>query len=151
MKEIWTVVFGLILTCLIIYMAYRFSRMLAQRTAGRFKNRYLKEIDRMVMGQEEYISLVRIGSEVHLIGVTKQNINYMSKIDDEILIELEKEEKQVESHSPDFPTYGEFFGRLKDKMSVGKKQNFENSDKDKMLHDYKEQAATDRQKDLEND
>lgn len=106
------------------------------------------------MGQEEYISLVRIGSEVHLIGVTKQNINYMSKIDDEILIELEEEKPSV-SNLPDFPTYSEFFCRLKDKLGGAKKQSFgsgaDKADKDKTPYDDKGQATENRQKDLKND
>ncbi len=99
--------------CIIIYFAYRFSRMLGSRTAGRFKNKYLKELDRMVMGQEEYISLVRVGSEFHLIGVTRQNINHMSKIDEESLVEIDVDKPTGQT------AYSEFFSRLRNKINGG--------------------------------
>jgi flagellar biogenesis protein FliO len=100
-------------------MAYKFSRMLALHMAGKSGHRsYMKEVDRLVIGSEEYISIVQAADNYYMIGVTKQNINLLSEIDGETLHEIDPDNS--DSASQLFEK-SEFFKQLSEKIK--KKEN----------------------------
>ena len=78
----------MLLCALIIWLAYKFSRMLASVSGGRFRAKYMKEIERIAMGTESYISLVQCGSDFYLIGVTRQNISILGRVEEDTLQEI---------------------------------------------------------------
>lgn len=96
LQSIAKIIMAMILMLLIMYLAYRVTRFLAERTMkGGKRGNYLREFDRLGMGPEQYIAIVRAGSSYYLIGVTKQNISILSEISEEQLVELPEEEREV--------------------------------------------------------
>lgn len=66
---------------LIIVMAYYISRYYASFTLSANKTRYIKVVDRYVIGRDKYILLINIDKNNYLIGITNNNINLISVID----------------------------------------------------------------------
>ena len=88
MKDILGIILALFLCALIIWAAYRFSRFLANASGGRFRTKYLRELERAAVSTDARISLFQCGSEYYLLGITKQNISLLAVLNDEQLTEL---------------------------------------------------------------
>lgn len=88
MKDLFGIIIALVLCGLIVWMAYRFSRMFALRMGGRLRAKHLREVERIAMGTESYITLLQCGSRYYLAGVTRQSINLLAEIDEGSLTEL---------------------------------------------------------------
>ena len=77
-------------------------------------------IETMRISSTQYIQIVRVGFEYMAIGVSKDNITMLTKIDEAELKLTESEENQNMSFS-------EVFAKLKDSVNT-KKAEAENSD-----------------------
>lgn len=65
---------------LIIVMAYYVSRYYASFTFYANKTKYIKVIDKYVLGRDKYILLIKIDKLFYLIGITNNNITLISVI-----------------------------------------------------------------------
>lgn len=88
LKDIMGILLAMLLCGLIVWLAYRFSRMLAGLSGGRFRTRYLREVDRLATGTESRISLLQCGKKYYLVGIGKQEIRLLAELDEETLQEL---------------------------------------------------------------
>lgn len=51
--------------------------------------RYMRVVDRMMLGQDKMMMIVQIGESYYLAGVTSQNVQIIKEISGEELIEME--------------------------------------------------------------
>ena len=80
--EILSLIGSVVLMLLLLWGAYRLSRFLAEKaTITRSRARSISELDRFVVGPEQFLSVVKAGSRVFLLGVTKGNISMLSELD----------------------------------------------------------------------
>lgn len=92
------------LTCLL-------SKRLGRRMGRGRCSRYMESQDRLVIGQDKYLEIVRIGERILLLGVSQSGIHLLTMLEDNDMIELEK--RQSEDNS---------FITLLEKMAEKKKE-----------------------------
>lgn len=51
--------------------------------------RYMRVVDRMMLGQDKMMMIVQIGDSYYLTGVTSQNVQIIKELSGEELIEME--------------------------------------------------------------
>ncbi len=80
--EILSLVGSVVLMLLLLWGAYRLSKFLAEKAmVTRSRARTINELDRFAVGPEQFISVVKAGSRVFLLGVTKGSISMLSELD----------------------------------------------------------------------
>jgi flagellar biogenesis protein FliO len=47
----------------------------------------MKEMDRFYFSPKSYVSIIRVGEELLLLGITENSINYLKKIEDKEIID----------------------------------------------------------------
>lgn len=89
LKGFVSLFFVLILFVLVLFLAYHATKFLGKRfsmsSAG---TRYIKVLDRVVVGQDRVILLLQVGGKTMLVGMTQQGVAKLSDIDEEDLVEL---------------------------------------------------------------
>jgi flagellar protein FliO/FliZ len=116
LKDILEIILALVLCVLIIWLAYKFSRIFALRTGGRFSGRYMHEIERIAVGTGSYITILQCGTGYYLVGVTQDNISILAELDKETLQELPEVHEAAEE--------SEFFMKLKSELeNIKNKRN----------------------------
>lgn len=120
MKDIWAVVIGLLLMFLIIYLAYIFSKFIAVRASGMGRCKYMKEQDRLAMGTEQFLSIVKIGDSYYLIGVTKHNINMIAELSEDNMKEIDQSGMKISESVIDSKFFRCLKSRTLDKTSFGR-------------------------------
>jgi flagellar protein FliO/FliZ len=120
LKDIIEIIMGLLLCGFIIWLAYKFSRMISIRSVGSLKARYLHEVERIAMSTESYITLLQCGTGYYLVGVTKESINILAEINEETLQEL----PDASPVNTDDTKESEFFTKLKSELeNIKNKRN----------------------------
>ena len=71
------IVFGIIL-----FLAYFCTKWIASVRMGARKNGFMKLISSMPVGGSNSVQLIRVGEKYFLIGVSKENITYLTEICD---------------------------------------------------------------------
>ena len=66
----------------ILYLSYLFSRYLAVGAAKINKSKYIKIIDRVVLGQDRLLLIAKIGEKHYLIGSASQSIHILTELDE---------------------------------------------------------------------
>jgi flagellar protein FliO/FliZ len=116
LKDILEIILALVLCVLIIWLAYKFSRIFALRTGRRFSGRYMHEIERIAVGTGSYIAILQCGTGYYLVGVTQDNISILAELDKETLQELPEVHEAAEE--------SEFFMKLKSELeNIKNKRN----------------------------
>ena len=82
MEDFIPLILALIAVGAILYLSYLFSRYLAVGAAKINKSRYIKIVDRAVLGQDRMLLIAMIGEKYYLIGSSAQSINILTEIDD---------------------------------------------------------------------
>jgi len=93
----------------VLYLSYLFSRYLAVGAAKISKSKYIKVIDRVVLGQDRLLLIAMIGEKYYLIGSSAQSIQILTEIDDKDLF--------CSSYSEKHPENGAFKSALKGVLS----------------------------------
>ena len=91
MEGIIPLILALVAVAAVLYLSYLFSRYLAVGAAKVNKSKYVKIVDRVVLGQDRMMLITMIGEKYYLIGSTAQSI--------QILTELDSEEMTAMQHS----------------------------------------------------
>ena len=66
----------------VVWLAYKYSLWLSKRGMHAVKGKYINIVDRVVVGQEKSIILVKAGEKHLLIGVTNNSINVLKELED---------------------------------------------------------------------
>lgn len=73
----------------VIYLSYIFSKYLALGASKMNGAKYMRVVDRMMLGQDKMMMIVQIGDSYYLTGVTSQNVQIIKELSGEELIEME--------------------------------------------------------------
>lgn len=83
MNQMATPILELVLLCFFLIILAFFVLFILKKTKIGFNvKNTIKELDRFYYSPKGFISIVKIGEEILLIGVTDANINLVKKIDD---------------------------------------------------------------------
>lgn len=75
--------------CLIIYLSYVVSKFLAGNSVTMGTSKYMRIIDRVPLGKDRYLLIVKVGKKTFFLGVTDQGVNSIGDINVDDLIEQE--------------------------------------------------------------
>ena len=66
----------------VLYLTYIFSRHLAAGASKAGRSTNIKVVDRVVLGQDRMLLIIKIGEKHYLIGSSTQSINILKELDD---------------------------------------------------------------------
>ncbi|MGL4344515.1 MAG: flagellar biosynthetic protein FliO [Cellulosilyticaceae bacterium] len=69
----------------VLYLAYLVTRKLAQVKQGGVPHKHMKVVEYLGLGQGQTLCIVKIGKDYHVIGMTKEHIEYCFKLEDDAL------------------------------------------------------------------
>ncbi|NLK20772.1 MAG: flagellar biosynthetic protein FliO [Epulopiscium sp.] len=95
--------FLIVLFMIILAAAYYVTRLLGRFQHQKYKTCNIKIIESIAIAPQKTLQLIKVGNKVYLIGITKDNIVYLSEIDGEIIHELELDDVGV--LNPKFDKY----------------------------------------------
>lgn len=72
----------------VIYLSYALSKYLAVGASKISGARYMRIVDRMLLGQDKMMAIVQIGTTYYLAGVTSQNVQIIKELEGDELIEM---------------------------------------------------------------
>lgn len=82
-------VLALLAVVAVIYLSYIFSKYVALGASKMSGTKYMRVVDRMMLGQDKMMMIVQIGDSYYLTGVTSQNVQIIKELSGEELIEME--------------------------------------------------------------
>lgn len=100
----WRVIVTFAVAALIIYLSYLASKYIGTGINKSSSSRYMRLIDQITLGQDRHMAIVQIGGKYLLIGVTSGQVNVLSEIQDEELLQLEPDGEESQTRIPDFKT-----------------------------------------------
>lgn len=72
--------------CFIIYLSYVASKYLAGTAASMGVSKYMSIIDRVPLGKDRFLLIVRVGEKLLFLGVTDQAVTNLSQLEASDLI-----------------------------------------------------------------
>ena len=97
----------------ILVLAYWCSRYLGKRYGGSVSGTYLKIIDRVQVGADRYLLLVKLEEHTYLIGVSPAGVQLLSEPAD--FVWEPEEEGQNQNAAPGFQELLKAYGSLREK------------------------------------
>jgi len=94
---VFPLILALIAVGVILYLSYLFSRYLAIGAAKVNKSKYIKIIDRIVLGQDRMIMIALIGEKYYLIGSSAQSIQILTELDEKAMTEISLSDRDADS------------------------------------------------------
>ncbi|MFV0517502.1 MAG: flagellar biosynthetic protein FliO [Aminipila sp.] len=88
-KAVIPLLLALLAVAAVIYLSYAFSKYIAMGASKLSGARYMRVVDRMMLGQDKMMMIVQIGDSYYLTGVTSQNVQIIKELSGEELIEME--------------------------------------------------------------
>ncbi len=107
---------ALIAVFAVIYLSYVFSKYLAVGAGKMSGARYMRIVDRLMLGQDKMVAIVQIGTTYYIAGVTTQNIQILKELEGEELLEMSTSQDGIRTG---------FSGNFQAALSkyMGKKEN----------------------------
>jgi len=93
LEAVLPLIFALVAVGAVLYLSYLFSRYLAVGAAKINKSKYVKIIDRVVLGQDRLMLITMIGGKYYLIGSTSQSIQILAELDENEIVDIQNSEK----------------------------------------------------------
>lgn len=100
----------LILTVLILYLSYLFTKSLGKGIGLKRGGTYMQMLDRLPFGQDKSVAIVRTGSHYYLIGIASSQITLLAELSEE---DIKKEESVLPPASGTGAGYENFKSILK--------------------------------------
>lgn len=94
LQSVVTAIGTLIIIVAILFLTYICTKYIGNRmNAGGYgyagqKARYISLMDRMMVGQESSVALVKISGRVFLLGITGDNVNLLMELKEDELTEI---------------------------------------------------------------
>ncbi len=79
----------------IIYLSYLASKYIGKGVNMNQRSRYMRVIDQIVVGQDRSIAIVQIGIKYVLVGIASGQVNILSEIQDEDLVQINAPDKTM--------------------------------------------------------
>lgn len=89
MRGTFQVIFIIVIFAVMLFAAYYTTRFVGNISIKRSANSNMQIIEVLPVGPQKTLQLVKIGNQYHLIGVTKDQITYITKVEQDTL-ELSK-------------------------------------------------------------
>jgi len=99
MKDIF---FLLIIFIFVIGLAYFITKKLASLGTLRMQGKNMKILETIQIGMNQHIHLIEVGDKMFIIGVSKENICYLSEVDDK---SIDLSLYQMSNKTPSFEQY----------------------------------------------
>lgn len=82
-NSLWSSVVILILFIGVLFAAYYVTRFIGRFQMGQTRQRNMQIVEAISVGQGKTIQLVKVGDRFILVGVTKDQITFLSEVDEE--------------------------------------------------------------------
>lgn len=79
----------------IIYLSYLASKYIGKGTNMNQRSRYMRVLDQIAVGQDRCIAIVQIGMKYFLVGIASGQVNILSEIQEEDLVQIHATEKPI--------------------------------------------------------
>ncbi len=92
LQSIVTAIGTLVIIVVILFLTYICTKYIGNRMSfggyTRQMGRYISIIDRMMLGQESSVALVKVSDRVFLLGITGDNVNLLMELKEDEITEL---------------------------------------------------------------
>ncbi|MTK08063.1 MAG: flagellar biosynthetic protein FliO [Hungatella sp.] len=103
MNSVISLMSVLIITILILYLSYIFTKSIGKGMGLKRGGNYMQMLDRLPLGQDKAIAVVRAGSHYFLIGIASSQITVLAELTEEdILKSKDIPNPQTGDGYPDF-------------------------------------------------
>lgn len=83
MNSVLSLASVLILTILILYLSYVFTKSLGKGIGLKRGGTCMQMLDRLPLGQDKAVAVVRMGSHYYLIGIASSQITLLAEVSEE--------------------------------------------------------------------
>ena len=73
----------LILTALVLYLSYVFTKSLGKGLGMKQSRTQMQMLDRLPLAQDKSVAFIRVGSRYYLIGIASSQITFLSELSEE--------------------------------------------------------------------
>lgn len=87
---------------LIIYLSYIASKYIGRGLGKSSSSRYMRLIDQVTLGQDRHIAIIQVSQKYMLVGVTANQICFLSELKDDELFPLSPSETEDGMKTQDF-------------------------------------------------
>ncbi|MFA9381523.1 MAG: flagellar biosynthetic protein FliO [Acetanaerobacterium sp.] len=118
MEEFLSVAGAILMVVAIVVLAFYSTKWLGKRMGGAVKSRYLSVIDRVSLGQDKYIAVVKVGEKHLLIGVSSGSVTNLGELSQDDLTQVVTEQGAVsfgDAFKESMKKYGTFGVGKRDK------------------------------------
>jgi len=98
LEGIWALLLALLAVGVVLYLCYLFSRYLAAGATKITKSKYIKVVDRVVLGQDKLLFIAQIGEKYYLIGSSSNSVHILTELDSDC---VRDNSPQADRLSPD--------------------------------------------------
>ena len=82
------IIFTFFVAVFIIYLSYICSKYIGKGANANRRSRYMRVIDQIPMGQDRHLAIVQIGIKYFWVGIASGQINVLSELQEEDLIQI---------------------------------------------------------------
>ena len=131
--SMWPLIGGFLGFAAILALSYFGLRYLSRKNLFAARGRHMRVLDRMVVGRDSMILLVRVADKVFVTGIAKEGIHMLGEIDPDKLSETPDEISRPESDAPAPSVAPSFQEELRHSQ-----EEFDPKDEKAVLPDYDE-------------
>lgn len=113
-EQIGSFLMILLIFVLLLYGSYVCSKKVAGMSMRGTQSKYVKVVDRIMLGRDNYIAVISVGNRYYLIGNSAGGMNMLTEIAEEDLVELKNPQGPFMG-TPSFKEIMQKLGREKEK------------------------------------
>ena len=87
------IIFTFFVAVIIIYLSYLCSKYIGKGANASRRSRYMRVIDQIPVGQDRHLAIAQIGIKYFLVGIASGQVNVLSELQEEDLIQIATPEK----------------------------------------------------------
>lgn len=106
---------ALLMVAVVLALAWWVTRRIAGGTGLKIQSRYMKIIDKIIIGQDRSILIIQIGDNYYVAGVTAANISLLAELKADMLESLSDD---MDTRLPEF-TFKELFQKIGGRKNDG--------------------------------
>lgn len=108
--EIISLLCVLLATCVILVLAYCFTRYVVGRMVpgGSWRSGHITVLEQVAISKDQKLLLVRMGEHVYFLGVTQGSITCLQVVPKEEAAKWEEEQARTTPQMPTMPTMSSF-------------------------------------------
>lgn len=107
LEQVSSLIGVIIVFLLILYGSYVVSKKVAKISLKDNRSKYMKLHDRIMIGQDKYISIISIGDKYFMIGSSEDGIQMLAELEEKDLVALDSS-----ASLPEHPNFHELLKKL---------------------------------------